>query len=90
MSGRREGNRLLAAMVRVYRAMLAAYPKGFRRDFGEEMETVFEDHCREVREAGGAPGLVALAGRTFLDLVATVAEERSEMVGRGLSARIRW
>ena len=62
---------------RVYRVLLLAYPREFRRDCGTEMVQVFGDLCREEMRRGGALGLVRVWARTLLDLVATAFAERS-------------
>src|SRR5215212_10959912 len=62
---------------RVYRVLLLAYPREFRRDCGTEMVQVFGDLCREEMRRGGALGLVRVWARTLPDLVATAFAERS-------------
>jgi hypothetical protein len=69
---------------RVYRVLLLAYPREFRRDCGTEMVQAFGDLCREEMRRGGALGLVRVWARTLPDLVATAFAERS----RGM--RDRW
>jgi hypothetical protein len=60
--------------VRLYRALLKAYPKEFRRAYGPQMEQAFQDLYREER--GGRSELVLLWTRTIPDLVATAVAER--------------
>ncbi|MDQ3864006.1 MAG: hypothetical protein M3317_11000 [Actinomycetota bacterium] len=69
---------------RVYRLVLLAYPKEFRRDFGGEMVQAFGDLCREEKRRGGVTGLVRVWVRTLADLAATAFAERSRAV------RDRW
>jgi hypothetical protein len=38
---------------RVYKALLVAYPKEFRRAYGLHMAQVFKDLCREEQRRGG-------------------------------------
>ena len=68
--------RVLSGSERLYRALLAAYPKEFRRAYGREMAQVFRSMCREEVVSGGSGGLVRLWVRTLLDLLATALAER--------------
>lgn len=61
---------------RVYRALLVAYPKGFRDAYGPHMVQVFRDACREAIERTGVIGLVALWASTVIDLLHTAHAER--------------
>jgi signal peptidase I len=56
----------------VYTAMLYAYPRDFRRQYGAEMQQVFRDRCREQ---SGASWL-AFSGSTAMDWIASVIRER--------------
>ena len=60
--------------VRLYRKLLRAYPKQFRREYGPQMEQVFRDLYR--KERGGKRVLVFLWTRTLSDLAASVLRER--------------
>jgi hypothetical protein len=60
--------------VRVYTALLKAYPKQFRREYGAQMQQLFRDLYRERR--GGRNGLVLLWISTLSDLVATAVAQR--------------
>ncbi len=53
---------------RVYRVLLAAYPREFRREYGAQMRQVFGDLCREELRKEKKLGLVRLWIRTVLDL----------------------
>jgi len=68
--------RVVSGSERLYRALLAAYPKEFRRAYGREMAQVFRSMCREEFVSGGSGGLVRLWVRTLLDLLATALAER--------------
>jgi hypothetical protein len=61
---------------RVYRLLLAAYPKEFRDAYGSQMEQTFRDLCREARRRRGMLGLVRLWARVLLDLTSTAAVQR--------------
>jgi hypothetical protein len=66
----------LRVSERVYKALLAAYPRGFRDAYGQQMERAFGDLCREERRRGGATGLMRLWARTIVDLGSTAVVER--------------
>jgi hypothetical protein len=84
--------RAVSGSERLYRALLAAYPKEFRRAHGREMAQVFRCMCRgahgremaqvfrcmcrEEVASGGSRGLARLWVRTLLDLLATALAER--------------
>jgi hypothetical protein len=88
--------RAVSVSERLYRALLAAYPKQFRRDHGREMSQVFRCMCREEVASSGSRGLARLWVRTLLDLLATALAERtkqalgiSTLVGSS-SKLVRW
>jgi hypothetical protein len=60
--------------VRVYTALLKAYPKQFRCEYGSQMEQVFRDVYWERR--GSRCRLVLLWIRTLSDLVPTAVAQR--------------
>jgi hypothetical protein len=68
--------RFVSGSERLYRALLAAYPKEFRRAHGREMAQVFRCMCREEVVSGGSRGLARLWVRTLWDLLATALAER--------------
>lgn len=70
-------NRAPSVSERVYRALLLAYPKGFRSKYGAQMAQVFRDMWREELERGGKVGLARLWVRTVVDLAATAFVERN-------------
>jgi hypothetical protein len=49
--------RAVSGSERLYRALLAAYPKEFRRAHGREMAQVFRCMCREEVVSSGSRGL---------------------------------
>ena len=88
--------RFVSGSERFYRALLAAYPKEFRRAHGREMAQVFRCMCREEVASGGPGGLARLWVRTLLDLLATALAEGikkalgiSTLVGSS-SKLVRW
>jgi hypothetical protein len=65
----------LLVSVRVYRAMLVAYPKKFRENYGAQMVQVFRDSVREAYHYNGMPSMIDLWLHTFVDLVITALIE---------------
>src|SRR3546814_5235001 len=49
--------RSLSVSVRVYRALLVAYPKAFREHYESQMVQVFRDSTREAYHHGGMSGV---------------------------------
>ena len=66
----------LSASVRIYRTLLAAYPKKFREHYETHMVQVFRDSIREAYHHNGIPGVVDLWIHTLFDLVFTALNER--------------
>jgi hypothetical protein len=81
MSRRADRDSVSDLSARTYRALLVAYPREFRREYGAQMEQAFLDLCRERRRAGEKIGLARLWTSTILDLASSVVVERSG-VGR--------
>jgi capsular polysaccharide biosynthesis protein len=73
---------LLAALVRLYGALLVLYPKAFRRRYGAEMRRDFSELMREGLEEGGATELVRVWAQAHSDLVLTALKERSTRAAR--------
>lgn len=65
---------------RVYRALLLAYPKGFRDAYGPRMVQAFGDLLRQEFGRAGTIGLLVLWARTVWDLLSTAFAERSKTV----------
>ncbi len=76
----RRPNQMTPISERVYRMLLVAYPKEFRRAYGSQMVQVFRDLCREEQRRGGVSGFARLWGHTLLDLAATAFVERSKVM----------
>jgi hypothetical protein len=70
--------RAVSGSERIYGALLAAYPKEFRRAHGREMAQVFRCMCHEEVVSGGRGGLTRLWVRTLWELLATALAERIE------------
>jgi len=73
---------LLVASQRLYGALLALYPKAFRRRYAAEMRRDFADLSREALEEGGGAELVRVWGAAFSDLAITAFEERGTVLSR--------
>ncbi|MCY4448705.1 MAG: hypothetical protein OXE02_07685 [Chloroflexi bacterium] len=69
---------------RIYRALLLAYPKEHRREFGEPMVQLFRD--RMSRDGGGVGTLVVWT-QCAVDLVRSAARERMETARTGAVRR---
>lgn len=67
---------LLSVSVRVYRALLVAYPKTFREHYETQMVQVFRDSFRDAYHLNGMYGMIDLWLHTFADLVFTALMER--------------
>ncbi len=76
----RRNRRAVDLSERAYRALLRAYPRGLRDEYGDEMARCFRDLCREELEDSGGPGLVALWARTLPEFFYTALKERSTML----------
>jgi hypothetical protein len=66
----------LSVSVRIYRAMLVAYPKTFRKNYETQLVQVFRDSLRETYQHQGMFGLFDLWLHTFADLLVTAFIER--------------
>jgi hypothetical protein len=62
--------------VRVYRALLIAYPKKFRENYETQMVQVFRDSLRETHHRYGLAGVIDLWLHTCADLLVTALMER--------------
>ena len=61
---------------RMYRALLWAYPRQHRREYGEPMVQLFRDRMR--RDGGGVRTLVVWVQMVF-DLVGSAFKERKQL-----------
>ena len=66
----------LSASVRIYGAMLVAYPKTFRENYGTQMVQVFQDSFRAAHRRHGTSGVIDLWLHTCADLLVTALMER--------------
>ncbi len=68
----------VALSTQVYRALLFAYPAGFRQTYGPHMAQVFQDCCRRESRENGLVGLCSLWIHTLMDFAVTVAEQHTQ------------
>ncbi len=81
----------VSASVCLYRLLLVAYPRRFRREYAESMVQVFRDCCREAERQRGARGIVWLWLATLGDLARTAFVERvSEVIAMSRANWSRW
>ena len=66
----------LSVSVRIYRALLVAYPKKFREHYETQMVQVFRDSFRYEYHRNGMSGVIDLWLHSFVDLVFTALIER--------------
>ena len=66
----------LSVSVRIYRALLVAYPKGFRDHYETHMVQVFRDSFRHAYHHNGTSGVIDLWLHTCADLLVTALMER--------------
>jgi len=67
---------LMSRSERVYRMLLLAYPRDFRREYGLQMEQAFGDLYREACERGGRSTIALLWALTITDLARTAVAQR--------------
>jgi putative ABC transport system permease protein len=61
--------------LRVYAALLRAYPPAFRGAFGSAMQATLRDAASDAHDAAGTAGMVRLWLRTIVDLLRSVPRE---------------
>jgi signal peptidase I len=69
-------SRLVHVFCRIYAAMLYAYPREFRLQYGPAMEQVFRDRCREVARVGNARSWLSFSIHNAVDWIASTVRER--------------
>lgn len=68
---------LIRTACRLYRAMLYAYPREFRLQYGVEMQQFFHDRCRELARAHAGSGVwLRFLLRSVADWIASTMRER--------------
>jgi len=69
---------LITLSVRVYQALLVAYPKKFQQEYGSHMVQVFRDCCLRTVRQGGTNGMARLWVITLIDIVQSVVSEHAQ------------
>ena len=69
---------IVAISVKVYRALLVAYPTAFQQEYGPEMIEVFQDCCLRAFRQSGRKGIVKLWGITLLDFIQSLVTEHAQ------------
>lgn len=76
---------------RTYLIMLYAYPRPFRARFGDEMQQLFRDRCRQATRTPGLANWVRFAFHSAADWFTTLFQERiaaaGEITARGCANR---
>jgi hypothetical protein len=65
----------VAFSISLYDTLLAAYPTGFRHEYGPHMAQVFRDYCLRSYRQDGLPGMLNLWTLILLDYIKSVVEE---------------
>jgi len=68
-------NPIIVVSVRVYQALLIAYPTKFQKEYGPHMLQVFRDCCLRTFRQGGRYGMLKLWALTLFDLLRSSIEE---------------
>jgi len=68
---------LISLSVRVYQALLVAYPAKFQQEYGRHMLQVFRDCCLRTLRQGGTNGMVRLWAVTLFDLIQSLVSEHT-------------
>jgi hypothetical protein len=66
----------LSVSVRIYRALLVAYPKKFREHYETQLVQVFRDSFKDAYHQNGMTGVIDLWLHTCADLLVTALMER--------------
>jgi len=68
-------NPVIAISVRVYQALLVAYPARFQQEYGSQMSQVFGDCCLRAFQHSGTYGILKLWVITLIDLFGSALAE---------------
>ncbi|HKJ39120.1 MAG TPA: hypothetical protein VJ972_10110 [Anaerolineales bacterium] len=71
-------NPIIAVSVRVYQALLVAYPTKFQQEYGPHMLQVFRDCCLRTFHQSGTNGMARLWAITLFDLVQSLVSEHAQ------------
>jgi hypothetical protein len=85
----RADNQALAFSEKVFKRLLAAYPKAHREEYGTAMAQLFRDQCRDAWSESRGRGLARLWLRVLPELLATSFSEHLEEVRKWTFMRNR-
>jgi len=68
---------IITLSVRVYQALLVAYPAKFQQEYGSHMVQVFRDCCLRTFRQSGTNGMFRLWAVTLFDLVQSLVSEHT-------------
>ncbi len=68
--------------LRVYRMLVAVYPKSFRREYGAEMTELFGDLLRDARRQRGSFGAVGLWFQVLCEIMPTATRQHCHEMQR--------
>ena len=80
-------SRLVHGLCGVYRAMLFAYPREFRSQYGTAMQQVFRDRCHEIARAGSASSWFKFGLSSTSDWIGSTMRERRAASGQHSGVR---
>ena len=69
---------LADALSGIYAALLYAYPREFRLEFGGEMKRLFRDRCNDVARTNDPCRMLRFAAHSATDWMATTMRERAD------------
>jgi len=78
MIGKPLNNSIITVSIKVYQALLVAYPAKFQQEYSSQMVQVFQDCCLRAFRQGGTNGMVRLWAVMLLDLVQSVLSEHRQ------------
>jgi len=68
---------MISSFCRIYSVLLYAYPRDFRRQYGNAMQQVFRDRCRDAARISGRLRIFRAALDLTTDWLATAVRERA-------------
>ena len=71
-------NPIITVSIKVYQALLLAYPTKFQQEYGSQMAQVFQDCCLRTVRQGGTNGMLKLWAVTLFDLLQSVISEHMQ------------
>ena len=74
---------------RIFRVLLRVLPFDFQTNYGQEMEGVFHEQEREIKERGGPMDFLKLWGETIVGIFRTAPSEHWEILRQDLAYGLR-